>query len=106
MTRDRWLDILATVTERFAIKNKGTAAMEEGPGKLEFIEFTSPVGEVRLEFTTHPRVIGKKAFGGRRVGTATAVSYQYDPHEEVHEMVAYRQVNGEWQEIDASSFLS
>lgn len=105
MTKDRWVDIVATVSERFTIKNKGKVPVEDGPGTIEFIEFTSPVGEVRLEFSSHPRVVGKKAFGGRRVGTATSVAYEFDPKEEVHEMVAYRQVNGQWEEIDATSFL-
>lgn len=106
MTRDRWLDTVATISEKFTILDRGQAPLEDSPGTMEFIEFTSPVGQVRLEYTTHPRVVGKKAFGGRRVGTATAVSYQYDPHEEVHELVAYRKVGEDWQEIDASSFTA
>lgn len=106
MTTERWLDIVATVTEKFPDAQRKKEPLPDGPGSVDALEFTSPVGRVRLEFTTHPRVIGKKAFGGRRVGTATSVSYQYDPNEDVHEMIAYRQEQGEWREIDASAFFS
>ncbi len=106
MTRERWLDLIGTIQDRFTVNERGEQPLDEEPGRLEFIEFTGPVGEIRLEFVTRPRIIGKKAMGGRRVGTAASVSYEYSPDEEVSELTALRKVNGEWQEIEASSFLT
>jgi hypothetical protein len=106
MTRDRWLETLTSIVDRFPVLNRGEEPLDGEPGKVEFVEFTGPAGDIRLEFVTRPRIVGKKALGGRRVGTAASVSYQYSPDEEVHELTALRRVNGVWQEVDASSFLT
>ena len=106
MTTERWLDLVTTIQDKFTDARRGKETLDEEPGQREFIEFTSPAGQIRLEFVTRPRIIGQKALGGRRVGSGNSVQYQYSADEDVHELTALRKVNGEWQEIDASSFVS
>lgn len=106
MTRERWDDLVGTIKDRFSVNDTGKKPLSDEPGQMEFIEFTGPAGDIRLECVSRPRIIGKKALGGRRVGTAASVSYQYSAAEEVYELTALRKVDGQWQEIDAASFLT
>lgn len=106
MTLERWQDLVATILDRFAVSDRGQQALEEGPGTREYIEFASPAGDIRLEFTTRPVVIGKKTFGGRKVGTATGVKYEYSQTETSHQFSAWRKVDGQWQEVDPQTFAS
>ncbi len=106
MTRDRWLDTITSIVDRFPVLDRGQQPLDGEPGTVDYIEFTGPTGDIRLEFVTRPRIMGKKAHGGRRVGTAASVSYEYSADEEVHELSALRKVNGQWEEIDSSAFVN
>lgn len=106
MTKERWDDLIATILDRFPVERRGQEPLEEGPGQRDFVEFTSPAGKVRLELITRPVVLGKHTFGGRKIGTATGVKYEYSESEFTHGLHAYRWTGGEWQEIEAKSFLT
>lgn len=104
MTIERWQDLVTTILDRFTVESRGDEPLPEGPGKSEFIVFTSPAGKIRLEFVTKPVVTGKHTSGGRRMGVATQVTYDYSDSEFNHALHAYRWTDGDWQEIDSSSF--
>lgn len=104
MTHDRWLDTLAKIKDTFPILAEGTEPREEGPGQVEFVEFNGPTGHMRLEFITHPVVIGKKAIGGKKVGAGSKVAYQYSDTDEVTTFAAWKKVNGLWEEMDSTMF--
>jgi hypothetical protein len=104
MTKERWDDLVTTILDRFPIDKRGQEPLEEGPGQRDFIEFTSPAGKMRLELVTRPVVLGKHTFGGRKIGTATGVSYDYSSDEFTHSLNAYQWLNGAWDEIDAKAF--
>lgn len=106
MTKERWDDTVATILDRFPGSRRGQEPLEEGPGEREYIEFTSPAGKMRLELITRPVVLGKHTFGGRKVGAATGVSYDYSSDEFTHSMHAYQWKDNDWQEIDAKAFAS
>ncbi len=105
MTQERWTDLVATILDRFTVEERGESPLEEGPGKLEFIVFTSPAGKIRLEFITRPVVTGKHTSGGRRVGVSTNVTYDYCEPDFSRSMHAYRWEANDWQEIEASAFM-
>lgn len=104
MTLERWQDLETTIRDRFEVESRGNEPLEEGPGTYEFIVFTSPAGKIRLEFVTKPVVTGKHTSGGRKMGVATNVSYDYSETEFNHVLHAYRWVDGDWQEMDAKAF--
>lgn len=105
MTRERWLDFVAMAKDKFTITAQGKGPRDEGePGGIEFMEFESPIGPVRCEYEWHPKIIGKRAIGGHKVGVGARVKYDYDPHEETAQLYVFKKVGGEWQEIDASMF--
>lgn len=105
MTPDRWLDTKAMITEKFTVTTKGVDRLEEGPGTLEFLEFDSPVGTMRLEYELRPRITGKHALGGHKVGSGSRVAYEYSPDEQVGHLTVLKLVNGDWQELDDPSAL-
>jgi hypothetical protein len=102
MNPDRWTDIVAMVKEKFPVITEGTERPEEGPGQIEFIEFTGPLGTMRCEFGTRPKVSDKRGMGGHGVGRA--VHYHYSDSETTTSFHVYRHVNGAWEEIDATMF--
>ena len=106
MTTERWQDLETTIRDRFDVESRGEEPMEEGPGKRDFIVFTTPAGNMRLEFVTKPVVTGKHTSGGRKMGVATNVSYDYSEDEFSHSLHAYQWLNGEWDEIDAKAFAN
>ncbi len=106
MTKERWDDLVTTILDRFPIDKRGQEPLEAGPGECDFIEFTSPAGKMRLELVTKPVVTGKHTFGGRKIGTATGVKYDYSADEFTHNMRAYQWQDNDWYEIDAKAFAN
>jgi len=104
MTRERWDELIGQIKDDYRVTNDGQQPLEEEPGTSDFIEFTGPTGEVRLELITRPLVLGKKTFGGRKIGTAAGVQYQYSPDEVTLTLKAWRRQDGEWTEIDPAAF--
>ena len=97
MTDERWQDILGQIKDKFEVIDHRTQDLPEdaGPGSVEIIEFTGPLGKMKLERTTQPLVIDKKTIGSRRIGSQTKVDYIYSETEKVHKFKAYR-----WSEDD------
>ncbi|MFZ6035867.1 MAG: hypothetical protein ACOYUK_01890 [Patescibacteria group bacterium] len=107
MHDDRWNEILAMVEEKFSVAERRTEALADVPrGTVEYIIFTGPVGRMKLERTSKPKVLGTRGMGSKRIGGDTSVSYQYSDTEFVKTFTAYRwdESVGQWTEIDAGAF--
>lgn len=106
MTKERWMDFVSLAKDKFTITAEGTRPRDDGdPGAVEFIEFTGPLGKIRCEYEWHPKIIGKRALGGHKVGVGARVKYEYDPHEQTGELTVFAETDGAWKEIDASMFV-
>ena len=92
MTEEKWLDTIAQIKDNFEVIGHRTEDLEpeSGRGTVEIIEFTGPLGKIKLERTTQPLVIDKKTIGSRRIGSQTTVEYLYSDTEKVHRFKAYR----------------
>jgi hypothetical protein len=105
MTREKWNNILATVDEKFGIKNKRSEPLEDMMGTREIIEFDGPMGEMRLTLDEHPRITGKKTDFSQRYGSNVKVDYTYDMKEIVQTMKVWkRNDEGEWEEMNVNMF--
>ena len=97
MNDEKWGEILDRVKEKFQVVDEGKATLDQIPNAtVEFIVFDSPMGRLRLEWTTKPRVIDKKTFGGSKYGAGTGVEYIYSETEQVKTLQAFQEVRGEW----------
>ncbi len=108
MNPTKWENLIYLVEERFGIDKKysedfevaETSAGEKIIGQKEIVEFKGPLGRIKLEKISRPRVIDKKVLHTKRIGGKTAVDFVYSNSEPVVELKIYKEeVNGEWEEI-------
>lgn len=109
MTEEKWLNLLSMIEESFgsAYRQKAELSEEDGPGTEETVEFTGPMGKMKLVRLVRPLLLDKKTIYSRRAGSETKVDYVYSDEETVTSLKAYRfdEASGDWQEIDVNSFM-
>lgn len=104
MHEDKWKDTLAMVKEKFTVLNEGKEEIEDIPNATrDFIEFESPQGAMRLEYTVRPAVLDKKTIYSKHGGSASRVEYVYSKDELVRKIAAFKrnETTGEWEELKA-----
>ncbi|MFH1412968.1 MAG: hypothetical protein ABIG10_02995 [bacterium] len=104
---DRWKDILDHINEAFEVEDQGVFKSEEHGGtSTEFIVFSSPMGKMKLEFVSKPRVEDKKTTYSNRIGSDVAIDYIYSKTEKVHTLFVYKwsDADDRWIPIDTNSF--
>ena len=106
MTKDKWEQIVDKLQDQFSDFEKYAKELDDDSGgSMEVVEFTGPLGKMKLEFTTKPRLLGEKTSYSNRIGATVQVEKQYDPDEQVSYMNAYKQdLAGEWEEMNAAAF--
>ena len=114
MNQERWDNIISMVEEKFPPAELSEESIEIGEdehnepvkGKIERLEFTGPLGKMKLERTTKPRVIDKQTLHSNRAGSDVRVNYIYSKDETSQFMKAYKwnKDEEEWEEIDAGAF--
>jgi len=102
MTLEKWQEIKDIVQEKFEIIDSGTNDFENRPGTVEFIEFSGPLGKMRLEWTDQPLLLDKKTHGSKRIGSETKVEYVYSETERVNKFKAFKWDENilRWDEIE------
>lgn len=103
MNDEQWKETIGRIQDTFKVLNHEMVKDEGGSGDVEFIEFESPQGRMKLERTSKPRVVGKTTLGSKRIGSSVSVRYEYSPTDRVHTVKAYRwnEASGRWEEITA-----
>jgi hypothetical protein len=107
MTTERWHEIMGQIKDNFDVKDSGIEHLDEQGGvDIEFIEFQGPLGLMRLELESRPVVSGKKTTYSNRIGSQTAVEYQYSETEKVYELFAFKwdEAQEVWVDVEAKSF--
>ena len=102
MHEDKWRDTVAMIKSKFTVLDQGTEPLEEVPNATrEFIEFNSPTGRMRLEYTVRPAVLDKKTTYSKLGGRASNVEYIYSKDDLVRRMQAFKwnEEIGEWEEM-------
>ncbi|NQU77603.1 hypothetical protein HQ544_02805 [Candidatus Falkowbacteria bacterium] len=115
MNDDRWQNIISMVKEKFSPAEQSEEDIEIGEdkhnnpikGKIERIEFTGPLGKMKLERTTKPKVIDKKTIYSNRAGSDMRVDYVFSEDEVVQYMDAYKwdEDDDRWVEMEAGNFV-
>lgn len=101
MNDSRWAEILDQVADKFEVEDQGRYDLEDVPnGTVEYIEFNSPMGKLRLERATTPRVEKTKATGGSKYGAGSYVEKVYSDTDMVKTFQAFKEVNGGWEEFE------
>jgi len=103
MIPEKWHEIKDQINENFEVLNSGEESIENIPNsKLEFIEFNGPLGQMRLEFITKPRVLDKKTIYSNRIGSSVKEEYIYSEDEVVHQFKAlkWNEMSDDWREVE------
>ncbi len=104
MTDEKWEEVKAKIKESFKIISEDTEELpEDDPGQVETIEFNGPIGQMKLERTSKPVVLGEKSMGSKRIGSDKTIVREYSKTEKVHTLKAYKfePDTDQWIEIEA-----
>ena len=106
MNPERWEQIKMMVKEKFEILNQTEEECAIGVGTVQIIEFEGPIGRMKLEFISKPRILDKKTTYSNRIGSDVKVDYVYSENEETHHLKAYKwdEAAERWSDIDAAAF--
>ncbi len=107
MNDERWGDLLDNLEERFGEIGKTSEhrAHEDDVGNktdelVERVEFNSPLGHLRIERVSRPKVLDRKAHYHKGAGVAK-VEYVTSETEKSHKLNVYKKDEaGEWQPLD------
>jgi len=108
MQKERWLEIISNIKDKFEIEDEGNEHLEEDGGvDIEYIVFNGPLGKIRLEYITEPLILDKKTKYSRRIGSETSIKYVYSDTEKSSKFIAYKwnQDDSEWEEIESKNFI-
>lgn len=107
MDAEKWGEILDRVKTQFNLLEHTKAPRDDGVGEIETLVFENPMGRIKLVFTTRPAVLDRKIVGAHRRGASKAqYEYVYSETDKTHRLEAYREVNGEWQELDPNALVN
>lgn len=107
MKLDRWQEILEHIQNTFEVEDSGKVEDEEQGGTTtEYIVFNSPMGYLRLEFSTHPAVLDTKTKYSHRVGGETNIEYVYSPTDKVHTLLIFKwdEARDDWIPFETEAF--
>ena len=107
MQPEKWNQIKGRIKDNFPVREEGVQRLEdEGGVDIEYIEFSGPLGLMRLEYVSKPVVLDKKTVYSKRIGSETKVDYVYSETERSHQMTAYKWDDSQedWLEMDGAMF--
>ena len=107
MTSEKWNEIKEKIKNSFEIINQTEEKNEERKEESGIIEFNGPMGKMRIEWITRPKVLGKKTQYANRIGSSVSVDYVYSQDEFTHTLKVYQwnEAQDDWQEINAAGFM-
>ena len=115
MNPNKWENLIYLAEEKFGIDKQyaedfvvaETSMGKKIMGRKEIVEFNSPLGRIRLEKVSRPRVIDKKVLHTKRIGGKTAVDFVYSEEDLVVEIKIYKQKSdADWEEINPEAMVS
>jgi len=109
MNPKKWEEIIYLIEEKFGLAKHQTENFlvdethdgQQIMGQKEIIEFRGPMGQIRVEKISQPKLIDKKVLASRRIGGKSVVDYVYSPEEKSEYIKFYRldPTTQQWNEI-------
>lgn len=107
MNSSKWENLIFLAEEKFGIDKKykeefEVAELSTGEkimGQRQIVEFQGPLGRIRLEKNSRPKIIDKKVLHTKRIGGRVVVDFVYSEEEKVENLKIYRFKNDQWVEI-------
>jgi len=108
MTDEKWENIIYQIEEKFGILKREKEEIEVGEsfgkkikGLKETVEFKGPLGKIKLERISRPKIAEKKVISSKRIGGKVAIDYIYSPEELVKTLKVYAwdEATNNWKEL-------
>ncbi len=102
MNESKWLNFVQMIKDKFAVQAEGQETTDIPGAVVKFIEWKNGDKEMRAEFHIKPKVLDKKTFYSRRIGSGVKEEYIYAADEKVEFAKFFEKstLNDEWQEIN------
>ncbi|HLC63820.1 MAG TPA: hypothetical protein VJK25_00525 [Patescibacteria group bacterium] len=106
MHPDKWPEVRDKIKENFEVLDERREKNEDRKEDLEIIEFNGPIGKMKVEWLSRPKVLGKKTQYSRRIGSQVGVDYVYSEDEVTHTLKVYQwnEAGDSWQAMDPDLF--
>ncbi len=100
MQPDRWQELKQEIKEKFNLEEEYEEELDHG--SQEVLEFTSPLGKLKLCYIKNPKVLDKKTSYSNRIGSGVSVEYIYDPENFGYhlEVFVWSEGNTQWEKFD------
>src|SRR3989338_4635977 len=108
MTPDRWSDLIEKLESEGKVESRTSEEFEGRPGSAERVIVTTPMGQIRLSWTTEPKKLSQKAFYSKRGGSTVNIKAEYDDADIIHvfSIERFDPSTVGWVHIDPESFSS
>ena len=103
MTDEKWKYIVGNIKDSFNVISHKTEAGEFEHESIEELVFENPAGTMKLARHIKPRMLGEKTHYSTRIGSSTGIEKVYSDTETVDYVTLYRDVGGEWKEMDVAA---
>jgi hypothetical protein len=105
MNEAKWEEIKNLAKKKFKVLNE--EKVKEGEKEIDRIEFEGPLGRMKLEWVTKPKVLGvKTSHAAKRAGaTAQKVEQVLSETEKVNYLKAYVLKDENWVEMEAGEMF-
>jgi hypothetical protein len=109
MNLKKWENLIFKVEENFGIDRQYQEEFKVGEtndgqkikGQKEVIEFKGPLGKMKLEKISQPKVVAKKILSSHRAGGRVAVDYVYSEQDQILKFKIYQKKSAQddWEEL-------
>jgi hypothetical protein len=104
MNDEKWDQLCERLEEQYPELNRYREQLEaENGGYREVLEFEGPVGQMRVVRVSKPAVVDVQHHYSHRQGATASTEYKFSDTEFTHKLHIYKEADGEWGEMDASS---
>ena len=107
MHQSKWESLLDQIEKQFGFIEHETERDDERRLTVETVVFDGAGGRMKLERSSRPVILDKKAHFAKRVGSAATVEYVYSDTETVDTVRLYQwdRLAGAWRELKLSELM-
>ena len=107
MHPDKWPETKDKIRNSFEVISEDRTEDEDRHESAEVIIFDSPMGRIKLEWLTRPKVLDTKTHYSNRIGGDVSTEVVYSEDEVTHTLKAYRwdDAGNDFVEINSDSFI-
>lgn len=107
MNQSKWPTFVEMVKNKFTVLDEGETNTDIPGEVVKFIEWQTGEKDMRAELHIRPKILDKKTFYNKRIGSKVREEFIYANDELVEFSKFYEKssIDDEWQEVDMTQFI-